>query len=128
MMPKTTLRFIGNLFLWLTLVFTIHLLTLYFLKKTLFENLLIYAYWSNFLLAAIIFWIIDRYKTRQKNALGFMFMAGSFLKFAVFFIIFYPVYKADGDVVADEFATFFIPYVCCLIYETYSTSKILNQL
>ncbi|MDT8415267.1 MAG: hypothetical protein RQ735_07795 [Flavobacteriaceae bacterium] len=98
------------------------------MKKPLFANLLVHAYWVNFLLAAIIFWIIDRYKTRHKSALGFMFMAGSFLKFAVFFIIFYPVYKADGNVVAVEFSTFFIPYVCCLIYETYSASKILNRL
>lgn len=54
-------------------------------------------------------------------------MAGSFLKFAVFFIWFYPVFKADGKIDSLEFATFFIPYVFCLLFETKKLSSVLNE-
>ena len=55
-------------------------------------------------------------------------MGGSFLKFAVFFVVFYPSYKADGDIQKVEFAAFFVPYVLALIVETYFASKMLNQM
>ena len=63
-----------------------------------------------------------------KTQLGFLFMVGSALKFAVFFIVFQPIYKQDGEVSSLEFLAFFIPYTLCLIFETFSLSKLLNKL
>jgi hypothetical protein len=55
-------------------------------------------------------------------------MAGSLLKFLIFFIVFYPGYKADGEMDSLEFAAFFVPYAICLILETFFTSKMLHRL
>ncbi|MEM8509949.1 MAG: DUF6168 family protein [Bacteroidota bacterium] len=86
------------------------------------------AYSINFLLAAAIFVGLYSARHKLKNALGFVFMGGSFVKFAVFFVVFYPAYKADGEIQNVEFAAFFVPYVLALIVETYFASKMLNQM
>ncbi len=53
-------------------------------------------------------------------------MFGSFLKFAFFFIFFYPSYQADGDITRLEFMAFFIPYIFSLLIETMSLITLLN--
>lgn len=51
------------------------------------------------------------------RATGFIFLLGSGLKFLLFFLIFYPVYHADGTIDRMEFAAFFIPYGLSLTAE-----------
>ena len=63
----------------------------------------------------------------QFSNLGFIFMTGSLIKFGIFFIVFYPGYKTDGDIQTLEFTSFFTPYAICLIIETYFLVKLLNQ-
>jgi len=53
-------------------------------------------------------------------------MFGSFLKFAVFFIFFYPSYHSDGTISRLEFMAFFIPYIYALLIETLALIKLLN--
>jgi hypothetical protein len=53
-------------------------------------------------------------------------MGGSFLKFAVFFIFFSPVFKVDGDISKLEALSFLIPYFSCLLYEAIYVGKMLN--
>jgi len=55
-------------------------------------------------------------------------MAGSFLKFIVFFLVFYPPYKMDGNMDKLEFAAFFVPYVICLVLETVFTARMLQKM
>lgn len=55
-------------------------------------------------------------------------MLGSFVKFAVFLIWFYPIFKLDGHIDKLEFATFFVPYLVSLLFETRKLSTILNDL
>ena len=117
-----------KLSLLLSAFFGLHLTILYSLEKPLFADRIELAYGLNFLLALLIFWIINQYKTRFKQALGFLFMAGSFLKFIVFFFFFYPFYKADGLIQTTEFTAFFVPYALSLIAETRGASKLLNRL
>mgnify|MGYP001791270140 CR=1 FL=1 len=112
----------------MVLVFAAHLGILQFSGQPLFQNLIVEAYLSNLLLAIFIFYILYRYRFRFRNALGFLFMGGSFLKFLVFFIVFYPSYKSDGEMQRLEFAAFFIPYLVALIFETAQASKMLNTL
>jgi hypothetical protein len=115
------------LFVSLALSFGIHLLVLHYLELPLFENRIILSYVVNFVLAASIFYALFYFKEKLKNSIGFLFMGGSFLKFIVFFLLFYPLYKSDGDIQKIEFATFFVPYAIALILETYFTSKMLNN-
>jgi hypothetical protein len=60
--------------------------------------------------------------------LGFVFMMGSFVKFAFFFVFFYPTYHSDGIITRQEFLSFFVPYVICLIAETLTSIRLLNRL
>ena len=117
-----------HLFLVLVVVFIIHIGILNFLGLPLFENKIVLSYVINFLLAAIIFTAIYRLKEKQKDNLGFLFIGGSFVKFLVFFLLFYPFFKADGNIDKLEFSSFFVPYIVCLVIETTSLSKFLNKL
>jgi hypothetical protein len=91
------------------------------------ENLFFRAYIVNFLLALMIFIILQLAKKRFVTSLGFIYMAGSLIKFTGFFIFFYPTYHADGNVGKPEFLTFFVPYSVCLAFETYYLVQMLNR-
>jgi len=127
-MMQNILKFSGILALFLFVVFAVHVLVLFFIDLPLFDNRIILAYIVNFVLAIIIYQAMLLLKHKFQSQLGFIFMFGSFLKFIVFFIVFYPFYKADDTITKMEFAAFFVPYVVCLIIETTSLSKWLNKL
>ena len=91
-------------------------------------DMLLRSYIVKFILAAAIFVGLFLLRNRFKNQIGFLYMGGSLLKFLVFFLVFYPPYRADGVVSKLEFAAFFIPYLICLIFETAYTAKMLNAL
>ena len=112
----------------MALIFALHLLVLNTLNFPLFDNRIIASYIINLLLVVLIFGALYLLKEKYNNQLGFLFMAGSILKFAFFFIFFYPFYKQDGDLSKLEFAAFFTPYVTGLILETISLSKWLNSM
>jgi hypothetical protein len=86
------------------------------------------SYIANFLLAFLIVAGLSIYINKLKSYIGFLFMFGSLLKFAVFFIWFYPIFKSNGNISPFEFSVFFIPYFICLIFETYELSKLLNKM
>ncbi len=112
----------------LTVAFCIHISVLNFLESPLFENKIVLSYIVNLILVIGIFGILYLLKEKYKSQLGFLFLAGSLLKFAIFFIVFSPIYKLDNDISKLEFAAFFIPYILGLILETFSLSKWLNKL
>ena len=124
---QVPIKFITILFVALGLSFTTHLVALHLLELPLFENRIVLSYVVNFVLAASIFYVLFHFKEKLKNSIGFLFMGGSFLKFVVFFLLFYPFYKSDGEIQKIEFAAFFVPYAIALILETYFTSKMLNN-
>ena len=121
-------NFYIQLFLVLVVVFLIHIGILNFLELPLFDNKNVLSYVINYLLAAVIFTAIYRLKEKQKDNLGFLFIGGSFIKFLVFFLLFYPFFKADENIDKLEFSSFFVPYIVCLVIETTSLSKFLNKL
>jgi len=127
-MNQLLLKFSFKLISIVAIVFSIHLLVLSYLKFPLFENKLILAYLVNTLLAIAIFAFLLKMKEKHKEQLGFFFIAGSLVKFAVFFILFYGTYKADGSISKLEFAAFFVPYLLCLVIETSTLTKWLNTL
>jgi len=108
-------------------VFGIHLFILNKLQVPLFKNLIIEAYITNTFLVIGIYTTLFFLKNKYLDLLGFVFMGGSFLKFAVFFIFFYPYFKQDGTLVRLEATSFLIPYIAALIIETYYLVKLLNK-
>jgi len=127
-MHNALIRFSLTVTLILSITFAIHILVLNMKELPLFGNQIVLSYVINTILAIGIFALLFFLKEKYKSQLGFLFMAGSALKFAVFFIVFQPIYKLDGEVSTLEFSAFFVPYVLCLIFETYSLSKLLNRL
>lgn len=123
-------KIIVNFFLHLTIalvvVFILHTLILSYFEKPVFANKIILAYFLNFIVAITIFLTLYFLRNRFKDQLGFLFLAGSFLKFLVFFIFFYPSYINDGSTSKLEFFAFFTPYVISLITETLALIKLLN--
>ena len=86
------------------------------------------SYLINIITAFILYYIIDKYKAKFKDNVGFIFMLSSFFKFGLFFIFINPSYKSDGITTKLEFLTFFIPYAICLIIEIRALIKLLNKL
>jgi hypothetical protein len=127
-MRNPLIRFSLTVILILSLAFSVHVFVLNTKELPLFGNQIMLSYIINTGLAIGIFALLFFLKEKYKSQLGFLFMAGSALKFAVFFIVFQPIYKQDGDVSTLEFLAFFVPYVLCLIFETFSLSKLLNRL
>ena len=112
----------------LSVVFCFHIFVLNTLEFPLFENRIMLSYIINLVLVIAVFGFLYILKEKYKSQLGFLFLGGSLLKFAVFFIVFYPFYKQDGVISKLEFAAFFIPYAFGLALETFSLSKWLNKL
>ena len=127
-MKNPFFRFIIKATLFLGVVFCVHLIVLKIFNYPLFENRIVLSYIINLLLVIVIFGALYVFKTKYKNQLGFIFLFGSLLKFAAFFIVFYPFYNMDNHLSKIEFATFFVPYAFGLILDTISLSKWLNSL
>jgi len=126
-MANQIIKFIITFFLSLLIVFAIHVFYLKIQNLPLFDNKIIAAYAINFLVAIVIYISLYALKTKFKEQLGFLYMGGSFIKFILFFIFFYPSYKLDGQMSSLEFGAFFIPYVISLIFETLGVIKILKK-
>ncbi len=59
--------------------------------------------------------------------LGFVFMGGSLIKFAVFFVLFYPELHENDASKKATFILFFIPYVITVITEVWYLIRYLNK-
>ncbi|MDA8592273.1 DUF6168 family protein [Flavobacteriaceae bacterium] len=127
-MNTITKEFSQRILVFLSIVFVIHVLINIFLNLPKFQHLITEAYVINAMLAIGIFWGLIALKEKYNNQIGFLFLASSFIKFFVFFLVFYGPYKADDQITFSEFVSFFIPYTICLVLETFYLSKKLNQM
>ncbi|MBT8393719.1 MAG: hypothetical protein KJN66_02605 [Bacteroidia bacterium] len=127
-MKNAFTAFSVKLILLLGITFCIHLTILHLSDLPLFNDMIVMAYIVNAALAIVIFGFLYLLRDKFGSQLGFLFLGGSFLKFIVFFLVFYPGYKMDNDVSSLEFSAFFIPYILCLILETFSLVKWLNKI
>ena len=89
---------------------------------------LFWPYMVNYILAMLITFLLYFLRYKQTHNLGFIFMGSSFLKFAVFFIVFYPFYSEDDVVSSTEFAQFFVPYAISLTIETIFLIRVVNEM
>jgi len=105
-----------------------HLFLLKNAALPLFADKILEAYSVNTILTIAIVFFLYRLREKYRNQIGFLFLGSSFIKFAVFFIVFYGAYKANGSIETLEFLAFFTPYSICLIFETFFLSKWLNEM
>lgn len=87
---------------------------------------LVKSYVLNTIMALMVFFAIYIFRNKYRDLLGFFFLGGSLLKFALFFIFLYPSFIADGALERLEFLVFFVPYGFALVLETYFLVKLLN--
>jgi hypothetical protein len=127
-MSSTIVNFLFRITFFSGVVFGLHILVLDYLELPLFDNRIILAYAVNVILAIIIFQFLYIFREKFKNRIGFLFVFGSMLKFALFFILFNSLYRADGIIERPEFFAFFTPYALTLVIEVFSLSKWLNKL
>ena len=85
------------------------------------------SYLLNYMMAAGAFATLLKLKNKHVDKLGFVSLGGTLIKFVVFFLVFDPLFKEDGETTRSEFAIFFIPYVCATILETVFLVRILNK-
>lgn len=124
---KSLLLFCTTFFVVLFLVFVVHIQVLKYYNFEPFSNQIVAAYIVNYALAGVIFGIIFWLRKKYTHLLGFIFMGGSLLKFAVFFIFFNPIYKEDNIVETLESTSFLVPYLMCLFLETFTLIRVLNK-
>tara|TARA_R110002049_G_scaffold102775_2_gene248718 strand:- start:3163 stop:3549 length:387 start_codon:yes stop_codon:yes gene_type:complete len=127
-MNNALINFSAKLLFVLFVAFVTHIFILKYSGYAMLDNKIVLSYIVNAVLAILIFGFLFKMKEKLKGQLGFLFLGGSVLKFAVFFIVFYPAFKADGTISKLEFAAFFVPYVLCLVTETFGLSKWLNKM
>ena len=120
--------FIGTLTATLLVVFGFHYWYLINTEVHLHFEALSLPYIVNYILALTITIVLYTLRERQAHNLGFIYMSSSLLKFAVFFLVFNPIYKADGDTSTLEFGLFFIPYAISLIIETIFLIRVMNKM
>ncbi len=115
-----------QLFSLMGIAFGFHWLVLFFIGVKHREALLFQTYSANLLLAWTIVVLIIRFQKVVKNQIGFLFLAGSTLKIAVFFVLFRPLFLLDGQISAVETTGFIIPYLIALFIETGSLVRFLR--
>jgi len=111
----------------LLLLAGLHILFFYVRAADIPFNLILIGYLVNFAMAFVIYYVIVELAKKQNKNLGFVFLFGSTLKFAVYFLIFNPLFMQDGHLSKIEFFTFFVPYITCLILETLALIKLLKD-
>lgn len=124
---KTILNFVTTLAVVLSGVFVVHVGVLLYLNLIWSNHLLLESYLSNYSVTALIFLLLFTFRKKYRDQLGFLFMGGSFLKFAMFFVFFAPTYRTDGEIQTTEFLAFFVPYIVCLVVETLRIIRLVND-
>jgi hypothetical protein len=97
------------------------------MDQPVFSNKIIESYLLNFLLGFSSYIVLVLSVKKYLSSLGYIFMCTSFAKFMVFFIIFKPYYRSNGEVDFGEFLTIMTPYAFALAAEIYSMSKVLKK-
>lgn len=127
-MIRKALVFLLQLLVVLLLVGVLHYGVLYARSWPISLPDILWAYLLNLVLAAGIYLAMLQFAAQQSKHLGFLFLIGSALKFAAYFIILEPIFARDGGLTKTEFFYFFIPYLTCLIAETVALVKLLREI
>lgn len=123
MMSKYFWRFLLTTLVLLSITFYIHSGYINVLDETTMYK----SYAVNLILGTLVFIVIEFLKKSQTNILGFVFLAGSLLKFLVYFVYIYPLLIETGELTKPKFFVFFIPYSICLIVEIIFLVRLMNN-
>ncbi|MEN8789379.1 MAG: hypothetical protein ABF293_10830 [Flavobacteriaceae bacterium] len=125
-MNKGLLNFALRLFLVLAFLAGLHWAYLYTVEIAIDPWTIGFCYLVNFIMALAIFYVLLRLAREESQYLGFVFLVGSALKFLIYFLVFDPLFKQDGELTRVEFFLFFVPYFVSLMVETIALVKLLR--
>ena len=118
-------RFLGLFLSILTISYFAHTYIISYFSINSNRSLLELSYFFNGSYTIVLTFAIILLSKKLKDQLGFVFIAGSFMKIGVFLAI---RFLNDLEVDKNVFLDFFIPYSISLILEVYYISKILNTI
>ncbi len=123
-MVKNLLRFSIFFLFILVGVYLVHIWVVDFFSLTANITIVNLSYFFNSIYTLLLITLILILSKKFKDQIGFIFLAGSFLKLGVFVAV-----TKLGDIEMDRsvFLDFFIPYVISLVLEVYYISRILNS-
>ncbi|KFF17986.1 hypothetical protein [Flavobacterium hydatis] len=113
--------------------FTIVLfVTQYFVMQSLSEKLVFfYSVWSiyifNILATFLVYLFLIFVNKNFSTYTGFAFLGASFFRMMLAIIFLIPLIKAHVKDPIIDLGAFFIPYFLFLIFETYSTVRLINK-
>lgn len=120
-------RYSALLFLLMTVSFFLHWKALEILSRTVDLGHLLPFYVMNYIMGVAIVSALIFLSKNKGEVLGFVFMAGSLVKFAVFFMVFYPELHENDASKKATFILFFIPYILSVITEVWYLIRFLNK-
>ena len=112
-MNSQLLIFHSILLLVMTISFVIH-------EQFVVDRFLIDFYVVNAFVAMVVYNLAYFFRKTQQDYLGYYFLAGTALKFFVFFMYVLPKFNHDGNHTKEGFFSFFVPYFVALLVETIS--------
>ncbi|MCV6630460.1 MAG: hypothetical protein OIF50_11460 [Flavobacteriaceae bacterium] len=124
---KAIRNFVVLLALVLGIAMLLHIGVLVLDQQNWMEHLFLESYIANYLVTVLIFVLLYIWRIKYHNQIGFLFLGGTLLKFAVFFVFFAPTYRADDKIQTLEFLAFFVPYALCLLVETWRIIRLVND-
>ena len=127
-MVKKSLSFLFQVVVALISAGIVHYAALYAWEWPAVVPDMVIAYLLNLALAVGIYMAMLQFAARKSSYLGFLFLFGSALKFAAYFIILEPIFKRDASLSKVEFFYFFVPYLICLVAETFALVKLLRDM
>ncbi len=127
-MLKIKNRLFLGFFIIYTSIYFVHeyILNLYGFSQ--YDLRLIQTYFLNGLFVYLLFIIVHFFLEKAKAYIGFIFISFSIIKFLLFFLLIYPIYKADDHILKIEALAFFTPYSLSLVFEISFLGKLLNNL
>jgi hypothetical protein len=106
--------------------------TQYFVMQSLSEKLVFfYSVWSiyifNILATFLVYLFLIFVNKNFSTYTGFAFLGASFFRMMLAIIFLIPLIKAHVKDPIIDLGAFFIPYFLFLIFETYSTVRLINK-
>lgn len=124
-MLQKSLRFTGTLFVVIGALYGIQRLILESFFAVHEMDFLHFCYKFNVGITLLFTTTIILASARLKDQLGFIFLAGSFVKIGLFL---YLAQTLGFELSKSNFLEFFIPYLGCLLIEIYFVTRILKEI
>lgn len=109
-------------------MFILHYWMLNFLEISIQKALLLESYAGIFFFGLLLMWGMMKAFNKYSHLVAWLYMLGSLIKFGLFFLLLWPLFKADGTLTIIEKSSFLVPYILAQSLETYLLVQKLNKI